>query len=135
MTTARIGLLAGACLTCAAGAGQAEGFSVTNFGPLPDVASCMDQAEAAVTAYRERFGDTGSLGRSDWTLGGYDLGGGTVDALFVCADEAGRVEPFLVVYAPADGATREDVAGRLGAIWAEMTPPALPVRRIGRFAK
>lgn len=99
----------------------AEGWTVTDFNALPDLPTCMSYAETTVNVYRQRFDAPGFTGRSDWTLGGYDLRGDVVDALFICADESGLVAPFLVVYnTDDDSAAREAIADRLGEIWDEV---------------
>lgn len=105
----------------AAGTAQAEGWSVTDFSSLPDRETCMSYAETTFNTYRQRFGGDGFTGRSQWTVGGYDLRGEVVDALFICADEAGIVAPFVVVYnADDDSDARETIADRLGDIWDEV---------------
>ena len=105
----------------AAGAAQAEGWTVTDFSSLPDRATCMDYAETTFNTYRVRFGSDGFTGRSNWTIGGYDLRGEVVDGLFICADESGLVAPFLVVYNNDDDSdARETIADRLGDIWDEV---------------
>lgn len=99
----------------------AEGWSVTDFDSLPDRATCMAYAETTVDIYRERYGAPGFTGRSDWTIGGYDLRGGVIDSLFICADESGLVAPFLVVYnTDDDNAAREAISERLVDIWEEI---------------
>jgi hypothetical protein len=113
--------LAALCVLCAPGAAQAEGWSVIDFDPVPDRASCMSQADTTLRTYRARFDAPGFTARSDWTLGGYDLKGDPIDALFICADEQGRVEPFLVLYNTDDDShARETVADRLSVIWDEV---------------
>lgn len=120
MKTNRI--LAAAALTLAAsGAAQAEGWTVTDFSSVNDRATCMDYAETTFNTYRARFGSDGFTGRSQWTVGGYDLRGEVVDGLFICADETGLVAPFLVVYNYDDDSdARELIADRLGDIWDEI---------------
>lgn len=100
---------------------QAEGWTVTDFSSLPDRATCMAYAETTFNTYRTRFGSDGFTGRSNWTVGGYDLRGEVVDGLFICADESGLVAPFLVVYnVDDDSDARETIADRLGDIWDEI---------------
>lgn len=114
-------LLACALALGFAGSAHAEGWTVTDFSSLPDRQTCMSYAETAVETYRARYGAEGFTGRSDWTLGAYDLRGDVVDALFICADETGLVEPFLVVYnVDDDSDARETIADRLGDIWDEV---------------
>ncbi len=126
-------ILSAAALTlAAAGSAQAEGWTVTDFSSISDRATCMEYAETTFDTYRERFGSDGFTGRSNWTVGGYDLRGEVVDGLFICADEAGLVAPFLVVYNYDDDSdARETIADRLGDIWDEVvdgngTPGATP---------
>ncbi len=104
-----------------AGSAQAEGWSVTNFRSVPDRATCMNYAETTLNVYSQRFGQIGFIGRSDWTIGGYDMRGEVVDALFICPDEAGMTAPFLVIHnSDDDGAARETISDRLGEIWDEV---------------
>ncbi len=120
MKTTRI-LTATALTLLAAGTAQAEGWTVTDFSSLPDRATCMGYAETTFNTYRARFGGDGFTGRSNWTVGGYDLQGEVIDGLFICADEGGLVAPFLVVYNYDDDSDgREIVADRLGDIWDEV---------------
>jgi hypothetical protein len=111
------------CLGVALGGSGAlaEGWSVTNFDSVPDRATCMAYAETAVNTYRQRYNTPGFTGRSDWTLGGYDLRGDAVDSLFICADEGGLVSPFLVIYnTDDDNAARETISDRLADIFDEV---------------
>jgi hypothetical protein len=112
-----------AAVLCAAGAGaaHAEGWTVTDFTPLGDLNTCMNYAETTFNTYRTRFGADGFTGRSNWTIGGYDLRGEAIDGLFICAEEDGVVDPFLVVYNNDDDSdARETIADRLGDIWDEI---------------
>lgn len=114
-------LTATALTLAAAGSAQAEGWTVTDFSSISDRATCMAYAETTFNTYRERFGSDGFTGRSNWTVGGYDLRGEVVDGLFICADEAGLVAPFLVVYNyDEDSDAREQIADRLGDVWDEV---------------
>ena len=115
-------LFAAAALTlAAAGSAQAEGWTVTDFSSVSDRDTCMNYAETTFNTYRARFGAEGFTGRSQWTIGGYDLRGEVIDGLFICADESGLVAPFLVVYNTDDDSdAREVVADRLGDIWDEI---------------
>lgn len=111
--------LAVLCLT-ASGA-SAEGWTVTDFNSVPDRDTCMNYAENTFNTYRGRFGSDGFTGRSNWTVGGYDLRGEVVDGIFICADEAGLVAPFLVLHnTDEDSDARELIADRLGDIWDEI---------------
>ncbi len=114
--------LAAAAMSLAiAGSAQAEGWTVTDFSSLSDRETCMNYAETTFSTYRQRFGGDGFTGRSQWTIGGYDLRGEVIDGLFICADETGLVAPFLVVYNHDDDSdARELVADRLGDIWDEV---------------
>lgn len=115
------GAAAGLGVCVAASGALAEGWSVTDFEAVVDRATCMAHAETVVSLYRQRFNAPGFDGQSDWTFGGYDLNGPAVDALFICADEGGRVAPFLVVYnTDDDHPTREAITERLGVIWDEV---------------
>ncbi|MCU4652351.1 hypothetical protein N8I71_05885 [Roseibacterium sp. SDUM158016] len=110
-----------ALVLAAAGQAGAEGWTVTDFNSVSDRATCMSYAETTVNVFRQRFNSPGFTGRSDWTLGAYDLRGDVVDALFICADESGLVAPFLVVYnTDDDSPARETIADRLGDIWDEV---------------
>lgn len=103
------------------GAAQAEGWTVTDFTTLGDLDTCMNYAETTFNTYRTRFGADGFTGRSNWTIGGYDLRGEAIDGLFICAEEDGVVDPFLVVYNNDDDSdARETIADRLGDIWDEI---------------
>ncbi len=110
----------GLALTLGTGA-LAEGWSVTDFNSVNTREICMNYAETTFNTYRQRFGSDGFTGRSTWTVGGYDLRGEVVDALFICADEAGLVAPFVVVYnSDEDSDAREAIADRLSDIWDEI---------------
>ena len=114
-------LTAAALSLAASGAAQAEGWTVTDFSSVSDRQTCMTYAETTFSVYRQRFGGDGFTGRSQWTVGGYDLRGEVVDGLFICADESGLVAPFLVVYnVDDDSDAREAIADRLGDIWDEI---------------
>ncbi|MEJ6390071.1 hypothetical protein [Gymnodinialimonas ulvae] len=103
------------------GAALAEGWTVTDFTPLGNLTTCMNYAETTFNTYRTRFGGDGFTGRSNWTIGGYDLRGEAIDGLFICAEEDGVVDPFLVVYNDDDDSdARETIADRLGDIWDEV---------------
>jgi len=110
----------GLALTLTSGA-RAEGWSVTDFNSVNTRDICMNYADTTFNTYRQRFGSEGFTGRSTWTVGGYDLRGEVVDGLFICADEAGLVAPFLVVFnSDDDSDARELIADRLGDIWDEI---------------
>ena len=110
-----------AATVLAAPMAQAEGWTVTDFSSISDRATCMNYAETTFNTYRTRFGSDGFTGRSNWTVGAYDLRGEVIDALFICADESGLVAPFLVVYNTDDDSdARETIADRLGDIWDEV---------------
>ena len=120
MKTTKIFAAAALSLT-ASGAVQAEGWTVTDFSSIGDLDTCMNYAETTFNTYRARFGGDGFTGRSNWTIGGYDLRGEVVDGLFICAEDGGFVEPFLVVYNYDDDSdARETIADRLGDIWDEV---------------
>ena len=112
----------GLCLALAIGsAASAEGWSVIDFNAVNTRDICMNYAETTIETYRSRFGAPGFTGRSEWTVGGYDLRGEVVDALFVCVDEAGLVSPLLVLHNTDDDSdARELIADRLGDIWDEV---------------
>jgi hypothetical protein len=114
--------VAGLCLGVTLGSGAwAEGWSVIDFNSVNSRDICMSYAETTFATYRTRFGAPGFTGRSEWTVGGYDLRGEVVDGLFVCADEAGLVAPFLVIHNTDDDSdARELIADRLGDIWDEV---------------
>ena len=110
----------GLAMTLGTGA-LAEGWTVTDFNSVNTRDICMNYAETTFNTYRERFGSDGFTGRSNWTVGGYDLRGEVVDGLFICADEAGLVAPFLVLHNTDDDSdARELIADRLGDIWDEI---------------
>ncbi|NKX44925.1 hypothetical protein [Roseicyclus persicicus] len=102
-------------------AAHAEGWTVTDFNSVNTRDICMGYAETTFQTYNQRFGSNGFIGRSSWTVGGYDLRGEVVDGLFICADEAGLVAPFLVLHNTDDDSdARELIADRLGEIWDEI---------------
>ncbi len=114
-------LIAATLSFAAAGGAHAEGWTVTDFSSIGDLDTCMNYAETTFNTYRARFGGDGFTGRSNWTIGGYDLRGEVVDGLFICAEDGGFVEPFLVVYNYDDDSdARETIADRLGDIWDEV---------------
>ena len=111
-------LVSGLGIALAATVASAEGWTVTDLGTVDERAECMRLAEATVDAYRAAYGGDGFTGRSEWTIGGYDLRGDVVDALFICPIEAGVVAPFLIVYnSDSDNDARDTIAGRLEDIW------------------
>jgi hypothetical protein len=119
---ARTALVGGVCLALTLGtSASAEGWSVIDFNSVNNREICMSYAETTFQTYRDRFGAPGFTGRSTWTVGGYDLRGEVVDGIFVCADEAGLVAPFLVIHnTDEDSDARELIADRLGDIWDEV---------------
>ncbi len=101
-----------------ASAAFAEGWTVTDLGSVDERPECMRLAEATIEAYRAAYGGDGFTGRSEWTIGGYDLREEVVDALIICPIEAGLVAPFLIVYnSDSDNEARDTVADRLAEIW------------------
>jgi hypothetical protein len=112
----------GVCLALMIGsAASAEGWSVIDFNAVNSRSICMNYAETTIETYRSRFGAPGFTGRSEWTVGGYDLRGEVVDALFICVDEAGLVSPLMVLHNTDDDSdARELIADRLGDIWDEI---------------
>ncbi|WP_306044394.1 hypothetical protein [Nioella sp. MMSF_3534] len=111
-------LISGLGILLAAGMAQAEGWTVSDLGSVDERAECMRLAEATIDAYRATYGGDGFTGRSEWTIGGYDLRGEVVDALIICPIEAGIAAPFLIVFnTDSDNDARETVADRLNEIW------------------
>lgn len=111
-------LVSGLGIMMAAGMAQAEGWTVFDLGSVDERAECMRLAEATIDAYRATYGGDGFTGRSEWTIGGYDLRGEVVDALIICPIEAGIAAPFLIVFnTDSDNDARETVADRLNEIW------------------
>jgi hypothetical protein len=107
----------------------AEGWTVTDLGSLDTREECMRLAEATIDAYRATYGGDGFTGRSEWTIGGYDLRGDVVDALIICPIEAGLAAPFLIVFnTDSDNDARDTVADRLSDIWDQQVAgvPAAP---------
>lgn len=102
----------------AASLASAEGWTVTDLGSLDTREECMRLAEATIDTYRATYGGNGFTGRSEWTIGGYDLRGDVVDALIICPIEAGLAAPFLIVFnTDSDNDARDTVADRLSEIW------------------
>ena len=103
------------------GSAMAEGWTVTDFNSVNTRDICVNYAEATFRTYNQRFGVDAFVATSTWTVGGYDLRGEVVDALFICPDEAGLVAPFLVLHnSDDDDEAREVIADRLGDIWDEI---------------
>ena len=123
-------LISGLGILLSVGVAQAEGWTVSDLGSVDERAECMRLAEATIDAYRATYGGDGFTGRSEWTIGGYDLRGEVVDALIICPIEAGLVAPFLIVFnTDSDNDARETVADRLNEIWDQQVagtyaPPA-----------
>ncbi len=115
-------LIGGAALAVTlGGSALAEGWTVTDFNAVNSRDICMDYSELTFQTYNQRFGSNGFIGRSTWTVGGYDLRGEVVDGIFICADEAGLVAPFLILHNTDDDSdARELIADRLGDIWDEI---------------
>lgn len=110
--------IAGLSLVLSAGFASAEGWTITDLGSVDERAECMRLAEATIDAYRVAYGGDGFTGRSEWTVGGYDMRGEVIDALFICPIEAGLVAPFVIVYnSDSDNDARENVADRLEELW------------------
>lgn len=100
---------------------NAEGWTVSDLGSIDERSECMRLAEATIDSYRATYGGDGFTGRSEWTIGGYDLRGEVVDALFICPIEAGLVAPFLIVHnSDDDNQARETLADRLVNIWDDL---------------
>jgi hypothetical protein len=118
----RIAIPGGIALAAVLGTGAlAEGWTVTDFNSVNSRDICMTYAELTFQTYNQQVGSNGFIGRSTWTVGGYDLRGEVVDGLFICADEAGLVAPFLVLHNTDDDSdARELIADRLGDIWDEI---------------
>jgi len=111
-------LVSGLLLSVAVTGAQAEGWSVIDLGTVDERAECMRLAEATIDAYRAAYGGDGFTGRSEWTIGGYDLRGDPVDALIICPIEGGVVVPFLIVYnSDSENEARDTIADRLSDIW------------------
>ncbi len=109
-------------MTCVAALFAAPAFSagwtVDDLGSMSERAACMTRAEATMKKYYVQHGGTENIGRSDWTLGGYNLRGDVVNALIICPIEAGMVAPFLIVHnSDSDNDARKIVADRLKQIW------------------
>lgn len=111
-------LVFGLGMLMATGMAHSEGWTVSDLGSVDERPECMRLAEATIDAYRASYGGDGFTGRSEWTIGGYDLRGEVVDALIICPIEAGIVAPFLIVFnSDSDNDARETVADRLSDIW------------------
>lgn len=94
------------------------GWTVDDLGSMSERSACMARAEATMKGYYAQHGGTESIGRSEWTLGGYGLRGNVIDALIICPIEAGMVEPFLIVHnSDNNNDARQIVADRIKAIW------------------
>ncbi|MFO7920941.1 MAG: hypothetical protein R6U99_09045 [Nioella sp.] len=114
----RRAFLSGLGLSVLATMAQAEGWTVSDLGSLDTREECMRRAEATIDSYRAVYGGSGFTGRSEWTIGGYDLRGDVVDALIICPIEAGLAAPFLIVFnSDSDNDARGLVAERLEEIW------------------
>lgn len=120
-------LISGLGFALAANVAQAEGWTVTDLGSLDTREECMRLAEATIDAYRATYGGDGFTGRSEWTIGGYDLRGDVVDALIICPIEAGLAAPFLIVFnTDSDNDARDTVADRLSEIWDQLVAGGVP---------
>ena len=109
-------------LTCAAlmlaAPAHAAGWTVDDLGSMSERSECMARAERTMKDYFRQHGGKESIGRSEWTLGGYGLRGSVIDALIICPIEAGLVEPFMIVHnSDSNNDARKIVADRLKAIW------------------
>jgi hypothetical protein len=94
------------------------GWTVDDLGSMAERSACMTKAEATMKGYYAQHGGKESIGRSEWTLGGYGLRGAVIDALIICPIEAGLVEPFLIVHnSDSNNDARKIVADRVKAIW------------------
>jgi hypothetical protein len=106
---------------------HAEGWTVTDFNSVETLEGCMTNAETMFQTYRDQYGAPGFTGRGSWTVGAYDLRGEVVDAVFICADEAGFYAPFLVLHNTDDDSdARELIADRLGDIWDDIVEFGAP---------
>ncbi|GGE08290.1 hypothetical protein SAMN05421774_102491 [Gemmobacter megaterium] len=96
----------------------AAGWTVDDLGSMAERSACMTRAEATMKKYFAQHGGKESIGKSEWTLGGYGLRGSVVNGLIICPIEAGLVAPFLIVHnTDSDNDARKIVADRLKAIW------------------
>lgn len=110
-------------LTCAAALFAtpmfAAGWTVDDLGSMSERSQCMSRAESTMKQYFVDHGGTESIGKSEWTLGGYGLRGNVINALIICPIEGGMVAPFLIVHnSDNDNDARKIVADRVKAIWA-----------------
>ncbi|MDX5358473.1 MAG: hypothetical protein LPK12_12145 [Rhodobacterales bacterium] len=96
------------------------GWTVDDLGSMSARSDCMTRAERTMKRYYQVHGGKENIGRSEWTLGGYNLRGNVVNALIICPIEAGVVAPFLIVHnSDSDNDARKIVADRVKAIWQE----------------
>ena len=94
------------------------GWTVDDLGSMEERSACMARAEATMKRYYAQHGGRESIGRSNWTLGGYGLRGTVIDGLIICPIKAGLVAPFLIVHnSDSDNDARKIVADRIKAIW------------------
>ncbi|MCR9068091.1 MAG: hypothetical protein NXH79_04535 [Rhodobacteraceae bacterium] len=115
-------------LTCAlALPASAEGWSVIDFTSMPDIATCVSHAEAAIGVYSQTYPAPVDVVVAQSTIGAYGLRGNVVDGLFVCTEIAGLVAPMLVVHNSDDDTdARILIADRLAEAWDAVAAGASP---------
>lgn len=107
-----------AALLAMSGMAHAEGWTISDLGSEGDRDTCMSKAERTFRSYAADSGVEEVIGRSEWTVAGYDLRGGLIDAIIICPIEGGLVAPFLLTYSgESDDDARKIIHDRIYESW------------------
>ncbi len=86
------------------GVALADGWSITDLGPVSTRDECMRRAEAVIQAVPP--GQRGYVSSSSWNVFAYDMKPGDNDVVITCPIVAGQVNAFAFVY--GDDGSSED---------------------------
>jgi hypothetical protein len=117
--------LAFAAALTAAPPALADGFWTHDLGAAGTPEACLDRASRAMETYFRQNGVTDGLVQvADWSVQGYDLPPGDVQAQFVCPYRDGVVEiALLFTYSAGPESDRHAVVESLTAIWDRLGAP------------
>jgi hypothetical protein len=95
----------------------AEGWTIQTLGTMDNTQACMDKARVVMNGYIFDHGG-GNTTADTWSVYGFDLDPGTVDAVIMCPTGGGDyVNAILVLHSNSD--TRSDMADAMLALWNE----------------
>ncbi len=83
---------------------SADGWSITDLGPVSSRDECLARAENVI--YAVPPGQRGHVSTSSWNVFAYDLAPGDNDVVITCPNVNGQINAFAFVY--GDDASSED---------------------------